>query len=155
MRVYVIAANQVTAHASRPATLAPDALVVESADALKASPLTAQQLVALWRVLPDVTPVKKFRNRDTAVTRLWAAFETLPLAEAPRRGRADSKQARVITMLRRPEGASIDDIAATMGWQRHTVRGLFAGALKKKLGLTIVSDKAADGSRVYRIAEAE
>jgi hypothetical protein len=154
MRVYIIAETQVTAHAFRPTTLPADALVVESADALKVSPLTEPQLVALWRGLPDVTPVKRFRNRDTAVARLWAAFETLPIAEAPRRDRTDSKQARVITMLRRPEGASIDDIAATMGWQRHTVRGLLAGALKKKLGLTIVSDMAADGSRVYRIAAA-
>jgi hypothetical protein len=65
--------------------------------------------------------------------------------------RAGSKQARVITMLRRREGASINEIGETMSWQRHTVRGLIAGALKKKHGLDIISEKRADGTRIYRI----
>jgi Protein of unknown function (DUF3489) len=55
-------------------------------------------------------------------------------------------------MLRRPEGATIAEIVADTGWQPHTVRGAFAGALKKKLGLTIVSEKAEGRGRVYRIA---
>ena len=55
-------------------------------------------------------------------------------------------------MLQRPEGATIEEVASAMGWQRHTVRGLFSGALKKKLGLTLASAKEERG-RVYRIAE--
>ena len=55
-------------------------------------------------------------------------------------------------MLRRPEGATVDRIAKAMDWQRHTVRGAIAGALKKKLGLTVTSEKNDTGSRVYRIA---
>ena len=54
-------------------------------------------------------------------------------------------------MLRRKEGATIAQIVAATGWQPHTVRGAFAGALKKKLGLTVTSDKVAGVGRVYRI----
>ena len=68
------------------------------------------------------------------------------------RTRDTSKQAEVIRMLQRPEGATIRQICAATGWQAHTVRGTFAGAFKKKLGLTIVSDKPQGGERVYRIA---
>ena len=68
------------------------------------------------------------------------------------RTRDNSKQAEVIRMLQRPEGATIGQICAATGWQAHTVRGTFAGAFKKKLGLSIVSDKPQGGERVYRIA---
>lgn len=61
-----------------------------------------------------------------------------------------SKQAQVIGLLQRPQGATIAEMAAAMGWQRHTVRGLISGALKKKLGLQVVSEKSARG-RLYRI----
>lgn len=63
-----------------------------------------------------------------------------------------TKQSTVIAMLQRPEGATIAQICTATGWQAHTVRGTFAGAFKKKLGLTIVSDKPQGGERVYRIA---
>jgi hypothetical protein len=55
-------------------------------------------------------------------------------------------------MLKRPEGTTIAQICEATGWQAHTVRGTFAGAFKKKLGLTIESDKVQGGERVYRIA---
>ena len=73
-------------------------------------------------------------------------------AKATPRTRENSKQAEVIRMLKRPEGATIRQICETTGWQAHTVRGTFAGAFKKNLGLAIVSDKAEGGERVYRIA---
>lgn len=66
--------------------------------------------------------------------------------------RANSKQAQVLAMLRRPEGATIVQICTLTEWQSHTVRGTMAGAFKKKLGLTIESTKEAGGERVYRIA---
>jgi hypothetical protein len=62
--------------------------------------------------------------------------------------RENCKQATVILMLQRPEGATISQIMAVTGWQAHTVRGTFAGAFKKKLGLTLVSDKAEGSDRV-------
>ncbi len=72
--------------------------------------------------------------------------------DAKPRTRDNSKQAQVIAMLKRPEGATIANICEVTGWQQHTVRGTFAGAFKKKLGLDITSTKEAGGERVYRIA---
>ena len=72
-----------------------------------------------------------------------------PLAKAIR-SRENSKQATIIGMLQRAEGATIAQICEVTGWQPHTVRGTFAGAFKKKLGLTITSDKTQGGVRTYR-----
>jgi hypothetical protein len=68
------------------------------------------------------------------------------------RTRENSKQAEVVRMLQRPEGATIRQICEATGWQQHTVRGTFAGAFKKKLGLTITSDKEQGSERIYRVA---
>ena len=75
--------------------------------------------------------------------------EGAPKARTPREG---TKQATLIAMLRAPEGATIEEIMAATGWQSHTVRGAMAGALKKKLGLEVTSEKVEGRGRVYRIA---
>ena len=62
-----------------------------------------------------------------------------------------TKLGRLEGMLRRPEGATIGQIAKALDWQLHSVRGAISGSLKKKQGLTVVADKIADGERVYRI----
>jgi hypothetical protein len=67
------------------------------------------------------------------------------------RQREHSKQATIIGMLRRPEGATVAQICACTGWQAQTVRGTFAGAFKKKLGLTITSSKPQGGERSYHV----
>jgi hypothetical protein len=74
-----------------------------------------------------------------------------PLAKVIRT-REHSKQATIIGMLQRAEGATIAQICEATGWQAHTVRGTFAGAFKKKLGMTITSDKTQGGVRTYRAA---
>src|SRR5712664_1177638 len=156
MTLYMIRGDTVTAYASPPARGSEDELRVRSAKEIEASGLTNAQMAAIWNALPGTTAVAKFKDRKTAVQRLWAAFRQLPVASAPAGGsagpRAGSKQARVIGLLQRPEGATIDEIASAMGWQRHTVRGLISGALKKRLGLDIVSEKT-DRGRFYRISE--
>ena len=68
------------------------------------------------------------------------------------RTRDNSKQAQVIALLRRPEGATIVQICILTGWQAHTVRGTFAGSFKKKLGLDITSTKEQGGERIYKVA---
>jgi hypothetical protein len=77
-----------------------------------------------------------------------SASHTAPLRGKTREG---TKQAALVAMLQRPDGATIDEIVATTGWQPHTIRGAFAGALKKRLGLTVSSEKVDDRGRVYRI----
>jgi hypothetical protein len=69
---------------------------------------------------------------------------------APRE-RTNTKQAKVIAMLKRPSGATVDQIIQATDWQPHTVRGFFAGALKKRLGIEVTSEKREDGTRLYRI----
>ena len=71
-------------------------------------------------------------------------------AAKTRTPREGTKQATLIAMLRAPGGATIPEIMAATGWQSHTVRGAMSGALKKKLGLEVTSEKAEDRGRVYR-----
>jgi Protein of unknown function (DUF3489) len=75
--------------------------------------------------------------------------------------RAGTKQAKLIELLKRPEGATVEQIAAATGWQHHTIRGAISGALKKKLGLNVEAIRtrevgpnktgAKGSSTVYRI----
>ena len=74
--------------------------------------------------------------------------EGAPKARPPREG---TKQATLIAMLRAPGGANLGEIVAATGWLSHTARGAMSGALKKKLGLTITSEKVDGRGRVYRI----
>jgi len=80
-----------------------------------------------------------------------AEDETPPPAPKERRPREGTKQALLIEMLKRPSGATIDEIVTATGWQSHSARGAMAGALKKKLGLTITSEKDESRGRFYRI----
>ena len=92
------------------------------------------------------TRAKRTTKRATAKNAKGAA----KTASTPR---TDSKQSQLIAMLKQPDGANIAEIAKALEWQPHTVRGALAGALKKKLGLKVESEKVADRGRVYRLAE--
>jgi hypothetical protein len=65
--------------------------------------------------------------------------------------RAGTKQAQIIAMLQRPEGATVAEIVAETSWQSHTVRGCISGALKKKLGLPIAAEKVEGRGTVYKM----
>ncbi len=76
-----------------------------------------------------------------------------PMGRAlPAAARPGTKQALLIDLLKRKKGATIAEMAAKAGWQPHSVRGVISGALKKKLGLTVISERAGGRGRVYRIA---
>ncbi len=112
--------------------------------------VAAEGYEALGRPRPAPVPEAADAELEAAVTAAeatWAQQRT----ESKSRTRENSKQAAVIQMLQRPEGATINQICAATGWQAHTVRGTFAGAFKKKLGLTITSEKPEGSERIYRI----
>ena len=84
------------------------------------------------------------------VTNAPAAETTAAPAKTPRT-RENSKQAQMIELLKRPDGATLNQLVEATGWQAHTVRGAMAGALKKKLSLNIASEKTDGQERKYRI----
>jgi hypothetical protein len=150
MRIYIIGNDGITLCREAPASVTDGEIAVASQEELHAAPLSGKRLLALWNALPDVEKRKKVGDRGALIDQLWSAIEGLPDPEPQPDAKRPSKQDEVIAMLRRPEGATVDEVASATGWQRHTVRGVFSGALKKKLGLTIASAKEERG-RVYRI----
>jgi hypothetical protein len=133
----------------------------------------AGRQVAIWNKLPGATPVKKFADRKTAISRIWKALEKtwpeLGLQEAcaapegsrrgkprrspraPRTARKNSKSGQVIRLLKRASGATLDQMVQVTSWQPHTVRGFISGALRKRMGMAVESSRREDGARVYRI----
>jgi len=147
MRVYVIGKDAINVCAGRPERIGKGERVVTSLAELRAARFAGNRLLALWNALPDREGLSEVADREGLLVELWAAMENLADPASKQR---HSKQAEVIALLRRPEGATVDEVMALTGWQRHTVRGLFSGALKKKLGLNVDSVKEERG-RVYRV----
>jgi Protein of unknown function (DUF3489) len=152
MRIYMIGHDGITLCREPLATMTEGEITVTSKEELQAAPLSGKRLLALWNALPGVEKRKKVGDRAALIHELWSAIEALPDPEPEPDAKRPSKQDEVIAMLRRPEGVTVNEVASAMGWQRHTVRGLFSGTLKKKLGLTLASAQEERG-RVYRITE--
>jgi hypothetical protein len=150
MRVYIIGNDGIRLCHEAPATVNEGEIAVASNEELLAAPLSGKRLLALWNALPSVEKRRKVGDRAALIDQLWSAIEGLPEPEPPSEAKRPSKQDEVIAMLGRPEGATVDEVASATGWQRHTVRGVFSGTLKKKLGLTLASGQEERG-RVYRV----
>jgi hypothetical protein len=225
--------NNITLHPTlEDAQAVPDSEHFGSAEDLAglASEWTTARLLDIWNGIPGVTPVNKFKDKKTAVTRIWNAIQSLgdkhqpgfgdaqesaelegktvaeeptaettsePAAEpeqepepatpepdanvseqgpdaAPveepaakkatrkpktptgekvvKAPRAESKTSRVIEMLKREGGATLEEIMTEMGWQKHTTRAMLSagGSLTKNHGLTVTSEMVGD-KRTYSI----
>jgi hypothetical protein len=113
MRIYMIGDDGITLCREPPAAVNEGEIVVASNEELRAARLSGKRLLALWNALPDVEKRKKVGDRDGLVNELWSAIETLP--EPHSDAKRASKQDAVIAMLRRPEGATVDEVASATG----------------------------------------
>src|ERR1700680_4472440 len=126
MRIYIIGNDGITLCGEPPAAVNEGEIVVASNEELHTVWLSDKRLLALWNALPDVEKRRKVGDREALIDQLWSAIEMLPEPQPQSDAKHPSKQAEVIAMLRRPEGATVAEVASATGWQRHTVRGVFS-----------------------------
>jgi Protein of unknown function (DUF3489) len=119
-----------------------------------------KRLVEIWNRLPGVEAVARFTDRKTGIARIWRAIQQQTEADrlsARRTSKAQhepvfregSKAAQVLTLLCRPEGATLKEIRSQTGWQAHTVRGFISRNLSKQSRRVRSFER--DGERVYRL----
>jgi hypothetical protein len=129
----------------------------------------AARLAGIWNGIPGTAPVRRFSSRQIATARIWKALQSrapvsgkLPVKaqktkraaeshKAAERGEG-SKKEKVMAMLSAEGGATLAQLMAATGWQKHSVRGFLSGTLKKKMGLKIVFSQNPAGARVFRIS---
>jgi len=108
--------------------------------------------------VPDVSTAAKSSERPSRARRSGAKKTAAVSAKATKassdRVKPDSKQDRIVALLQRPEGATLDALVKETEWQKHSVRGFLAGTVRKKLKLPLLSEKI-DGVRNYRIGTAK
>jgi hypothetical protein len=128
-----------------------------------------KRLVEIWNKLPHTKKVLRFTDRNTAIQRIWEAVQEMapsprkqsaasgrtraPAKTNPFGARDGTKSGRIMALLMRPSGATLQDIMAETGWQAHSVRGFISGQ-SRRLGFRIKSFKQGE-KRVYRIVKGE
>jgi hypothetical protein len=127
--------------------------VEEAAEALDNNAAADPNFVAA----ADESAVTKSSGRPRRAKRSGAktaAVSAKATKAASNRTKSDSKQDRIVALLQRPEGATLDVLVKETQWQKHSVRGFLAGTVRKKLKLPLLSEKI-DGVRNYRIGTAK
>jgi hypothetical protein len=137
---------------------APDAQEAVTAGQDPQAPVERAQAAKAPTAANTARPAAK---RKTETTKARSSAKQAKDASEKPTPRAGTKQARMIELLKRPEGATVEQIAAATGWQNHTIRGAISGALKKKLGFKVEATRtrevgpnktgAKGSSTVYRI----
>ena len=121
----------------------------------------ASRLVELWNNLPGAKPVAKFKDRKTAIRRIWAAIAKLepsrpakPAEPSAKKGAvkkgAGSKTDQILAALRSPTGVTLGQLMKLTGWQAHSVRGFLSAQVGKRMGFRVKSF-VRDGERSYKI----
>src|SRR5437660_7352409 len=114
MRIYIIANDGITLCPEMPAAMTEGEVAVASKEELHAAPLNGKRLLALWNALPGGEKRRKVGDRAALIDQLWTAIEALPEPEPQSDVKQSSKQGAVLAMLRRPEGATVDEIGSAM-----------------------------------------
>ncbi len=96
-------------------------------------------------------PTRKATKPNRKTVKTIAVKAETPPTPAIRPG---TKTQILITLLKRPDGATAEELMAAVGWQKHSVQGFIAGTVKKKMGFAVSSEKQQDGPRRYRILKA-
>ncbi len=82
-------------------------------------------------------------------------IQTTNRPTTPRRRAKTTKASKILTLLRRPKGATLVDLSKATEWQEHSLRGFLSGTVKKRMGLDVLSEKDGKGIRRYRIEPKE
>src|SRR5438477_9747729 len=114
MRIYMIGNDGITLCREPLARVTEGEIAVTSKEELQVAPLSSKRLLALWNALPGVEKRKKVGDRAVLIDHLWSAIEALPEPEPEPDAKRRSKQDEVIAMLRRLEGATVDEVASAM-----------------------------------------
>lgn len=112
----------------------------------------AGRLVQIWNTLPKTRRVRRFTDRKTALGRIWKAVQKRVTGEAKAAlaGTEGTKKSRVMALLGQPDGATMTELMAATGWQRHSIRAFLSRAVAQHIGRKVLAFRR-DGDHAYRI----